>query len=114
MVISEYAHANINRTRELMLLAGKTLYSINNAPKVISRTGGNSIKSRYLLILSFVGRITNELHRIAGGDPDGKMRLLMTFAGLDQEVEDPWYTGDFAGVYRQIEKGCRAMLEQLK
>lgn len=51
--------------------------------------------------------------RITGGDPDGKMQLLMSFAGLDDEVADPWYTGDFAGVYKQIEQGCRAMLMQL-
>ena len=52
--------------------------------------------------------------RITGGDPDGKMRLLMSFAGRDEEVEDPWYTGDFSGVYRQIREGCRAMLEEMK
>jgi len=52
--------------------------------------------------------------RITGGDPEGKMRLLMEWAGLDEEVDDPWYTGDFAGVYRQIERGCRAMLDALR
>ena len=52
--------------------------------------------------------------RITGGDPEGKMQLLMSFANLADEVEDPWYTGDFSGVYRQIEQGCAAMLEKLK
>lgn len=46
-------------------------------------------------------------------DPDGKMRLLMSFAGSDEPIDDPWYTGRFAEVYRQIETGCRAMLEAL-
>ena len=52
--------------------------------------------------------------RICGGDPDGKMAMLMGFAGRNEEVDDPWYTGDFAGVYKQITEGCRAMLAQLK
>ena len=52
--------------------------------------------------------------RIAGGDPDGKIRLLMSFAGSNEAIDDPWYTGRFAEVYDQIERGCRAMLEQLR
>ena len=50
--------------------------------------------------------------RITGGDPDGKIRLLMSFAGSDDAIDDPWYTGRFAEVYSQIERGCRAMLEE--
>ena len=53
------------------------------------------------------------MQRIAGGDPQGKMRLLLSFAGSAEAIDDPWYTGRFAEVYRQIETGCRAMLESL-
>ena len=35
------------------------------------------------------------MHRICGGDFDGKMHLLMEFAGRPDEVADPWYTRDF-------------------
>ena len=49
--------------------------------------------------------------RITGGDPQDKIRLLLSFAGSDAGIDDPWYTGRFAEVYRQIETGCRAMLE---
>ena len=51
------------------------------------------------------------MQRIVGGDPQEKMRLLLSFAGSDAEIEDPWYTGRFAEVYDQIEMGCRAMFE---
>ncbi len=51
--------------------------------------------------------------RITGGDPQGKIRLLLSFAGQSGDIEDPWYTGRFAEVYRQIETGCRAMLNAL-
>ena len=51
--------------------------------------------------------------RIAGGDPENKMRLLLSFAGSDEAIDDPWYTGRFSEVYRQIEKGCKAMMREL-
>ena len=53
------------------------------------------------------------MHRIVD-DPDGKMRSLMSFAGSDEDIEDPWYSGNFSGVYAQIERGCRALLEELR
>lgn len=53
------------------------------------------------------------MKRICGGDPEGKIRLLLSFAGRRQEIDDPWYTGRFEEVYRQIDEGCRAMLEVL-
>lgn len=52
--------------------------------------------------------------RIAGGDPGGKIRLLLSFAGMERDIEDPWYSGDFEGVYRQICTGCAALLELLR
>ena len=51
------------------------------------------------------------MDRICGGDPEGKIRLLLSFEGSNEDIDDPWYTGRFAEVYRQIERGCRAMLE---
>lgn len=46
-------------------------------------------------------------------DPEGKMRLLMSFAGSNEDIDDPWYTGRFAEVYGQIETGCKALLASL-
>lgn len=54
------------------------------------------------------------LRRIIPDDPEGKITLLMQFAGRDEDIEDPWYSGNFSKVYAQIEEGCRAMLEQLR
>ena len=54
------------------------------------------------------------MQRICGGDPEGKMRLLMSFAGSNEAIDDPWYTGRFGEVYAQIETGCRAMLAALR
>ena len=46
-------------------------------------------------------------------DPDGKMRLLLSFAGSSAGIDDPWYTGRFAEVYEQIETGCRGIIQAL-
>ena len=53
------------------------------------------------------------MNRICGGDPEGKIRLLLSFAGKDQNSDDPWYTGRFSEVYEQIVEGCGAMLKAL-
>ena len=53
-----------------------------------------------------------DMKRIYGGDPDGKLSLLLSWAGLPgREIDDPWYTRDFHGVLRQIEDGCRGLLQ---
>jgi len=46
---------------------------------------------------------------MTNGDPDGKISLLLE----NEIIDDPWYTGDFAGVYRQIERGCRQLLNEI-
>ena len=48
--------------------------------------------------------------RIFGGDPEGKFRLLLDYAGRHEEVADPWYTGDFQATWRDVLEGCEALL----
>ena len=56
-----------------------------------------------------------DMKHIYGGDPDGKLSMLMDWAGQPgREIDDPWYTRDFAGVLKQIEEGCRGLLERTK
>ncbi|SHK60672.1 protein-tyrosine phosphatase [Selenomonas ruminantium] len=54
-----------------------------------------------------------DLMRLTGHDPQHKCHLLLSFAGEDREVADPWYTGNFEVTYQDVSKGCRAFLEQL-
>ena len=51
--------------------------------------------------------------RITGGDPEGKVSLLLDFAGLSRDIADPWYTGNFDKTYEDICKGCEALLHNL-
>lgn len=53
------------------------------------------------------------LKRIIPSDPLGKIRLMMSFAGINRDVADPWYTGDFEKTYQDLEVGCKALLEKL-
>ncbi len=50
------------------------------------------------------------MNRILGADPEGKVHLLMDFTDHPEDIADPWYTGDFSGVYKQILEGCEALL----
>lgn len=51
------------------------------------------------------------MRRICGGDPEGKLSLLLDWAGRSGEVADPWYTGDFEATWRDVLEGCRALLD---
>lgn len=53
------------------------------------------------------------LHRICNGDPEGKVHLLLEYAGEDREVADPWYNDDFETAWRDISAGCEGLLAHL-
>ena len=54
------------------------------------------------------------MERIYGGDPEGKISLLLDYCGrTGQEVADPWYTGDFDATWRDVVQGCTALLDTL-
>ena len=53
------------------------------------------------------------MNRIAGGDPEGKIYKLPSFAGLSKDIADPWYTGNFDETYRDVLEGCEAFLDYL-
>ncbi len=54
------------------------------------------------------------MQRIAGGDEEHKIWMLSEFAGLDRDIADPWYTGDFQTTYEDVLAGCQGLLEYIK
>lgn len=54
------------------------------------------------------------LLRVIGSDPQGKCHRVLDFAPHPADIDDPWYTGDFSGVYDQITQGCRYFLKYLE
>lgn len=65
------------------------------------------------LIVIMDGENERHLKRIAGPDKKNKVKYLMSFAGQNRDVADPWYTGNFDETWRDISEGCAALLESL-
>ena len=53
------------------------------------------------------------MHRICGGDPEGKISLLMEHTLRPGDVADPWYTGDFEETWTDVLEGCSALLKEI-
>lgn len=53
------------------------------------------------------------MRRMLGGDPEGKIHKLLSFAGSERDISDPWYTGDFDATYRDVTEGCEALLRHI-
>lgn len=47
-------------------------------------------------------------------DPEGKLKLLLEFAGERRDIADPWYTGNFDRTYDDLVEGCSALLSFIK
>lgn len=54
------------------------------------------------------------MRRICGGDPDGKIHMLMDFTDRHGNVDDPWYTGNFETTWQDVLLGCKGVLEWVK
>lgn len=54
------------------------------------------------------------MQRMCGGDPDGKIHLLLDYTDRPGDVADPWYTDNFDATWRDCMEGCTGLLETLK
>ena len=54
------------------------------------------------------------MNRMFPGDRKNKIYKLMSFAGKNDDVSDPWYTRDFERAYNDIYSGCLGLIEYLK
>ena len=50
---------------------------------------------------------------IYGGDPEGKIRLLLDYVGETRDVADPWYTGTSENTWSDVYSGCKALFDAL-
>ena len=69
---------------------------------------------KYDLFVGMDSANIRNMHRILGGDPQGKIRKLMDYTPRGGDVADPWYSDRFDIAYRDIYDGCRALLDALK
>ncbi len=69
---------------------------------------------KYDLLVGMDGANLRNMRRICGGDPDGKLHLLMEYTDRPGDVDDPWYTDDFETTWRDVLAGCQGLLEHLR
>ena len=68
---------------------------------------------RYDLLIGMDAWNIRNMKNICGGDPEGKISMLMDFTPHPRDVADPWYTGDFEATWRDVLEGCQALLNRL-
>lgn len=65
---------------------------------------------RYDMLIGMDGANIRNMRRMLGSGAEEKIFKLMTFAGKDADVSDPWYSGRFDVAYRDIREGCEGLL----
>ena len=69
---------------------------------------------RYDLLVGMDAWNIRNMHSICGGDPKGKIVMLMDFTNRPGDVADPWYTGDFEATWRDVLEGCQGILQHVQ
>jgi len=54
-----------------------------------------------------------DLRRLVYPEDLPKVRTLLSFAGSERSIADPWYTGNFDETYDDVLEGCTALLKSL-
>ena len=67
--------------------------------------------AEYDLIIGMDAYNMADLRRLVYPADLPKVRRLLDFAGVDRDVADPWYTGNFDKTYADIIVGCTALLQ---
>ena len=73
----------------------------------------NQDYDKYDLLIGMDSANLRNMHRICGGDPDGKIHLLLDYTDHPSDVADPWYTDDFEATWRDVLAGCQGLLKEL-
>lgn len=92
------------------LLAQK---GIDTAGKTASRLRAADYQNYKYLIGMDSANYRNML-RLFDGDPENKVTLLLQHAGEARDISDPWYTEDFEQTWRDVNQGCRALLDEIQ
>lgn len=69
---------------------------------------------KYDLFVGMDSANVRNMHRILGGDPDGKIRKLMEYTPRGGDVADPWYSDRFDVAFADILAGCTALLAAIR
>ena len=53
------------------------------------------------------------MHRMLGGDPEGKIHMMLDYTDRPGDVADPWYTDNFDATWKDCTDGCRGLLKSI-
>lgn len=70
--------------------------------------------NKYGYIIGMDSYNIKNINRIFVNDSKSKIYKLLSFAGLDRDVDDPWYTRDFEKCFSDILLGCSALFDYIK
>ena len=69
--------------------------------------------NKYDYIIAMDEMNIKNIMRIIKSDPECKVSLLLSHAGMSGSIADPWYTGNFDDTYRDVLLGCKALFNEI-
>ena len=69
--------------------------------------------NEYDYIIVMEERNISRLMGIIGSDAEKKVYKLLDFTSRGDDIEDPWYSGNFEKVFCDIFEGCQGLLHHL-
>ncbi|MBR0133273.1 MAG: low molecular weight phosphotyrosine protein phosphatase [Lachnospiraceae bacterium] len=91
---------------------GKTAYTDFSAKRAVQLRKSDYAYYDYLIGMDSMN-MRNIENMTGHMRSEGKIFKMLDFAGVNRDVSDPWYTGDFRQAYEDIELGCRCFLEKI-
>ena len=88
-------------------------YNIPYTRRQAVRFTANDYEEYDLCLLMDKNNLRN-IKYIVPDDCEDKIKLLLEYAGESASIADPWYTGEFETTYRDVKRGCNALLEYIK
>lgn len=84
-----------------------------NADGITSRQIDQSdLKADYIVAMDD-SNIEN-IQDFIGNQESGEVKKLLAYAGKEDDIADPWYTGNFDVTYDDVVEGCKALLKEIK
>lgn len=104
-----YAHGKRMANLARAVLTGNNILTDEHIPKSFTPQE----YKKFQCVIALDREMLLQAKEISGGDPDKKIRLFTDANGKEMNVDDPWGTGDYRKAYREIFKGCSALLKEL-
>lgn len=90
-----------------------SLHNISYSPRKAVRFTYNDYENYDLILLMDKNNMRN-IKYIVPNDIDGKIHLLLEYAGENASIADSWYTGEFETTYKDVKLGCDSLLKFIK